>query len=88
MPQGVCDGGPQAVGYSVSPVGGHLLASVAAARSLAASGGSGGGPEPRPGLLPAPRVALGGGPGPLAAPPHASAATEPYVSAVLPRLGS
>ena len=44
------DGGPQTVGYSVSPVGDHLLSSVTA-RSLAASSGSGGGPEPRPGLL-------------------------------------
>lgn len=85
--QEVRDGGPQAVGYSVSPVGDHLLSSVVA-RSLAASSGSGGGgPEPRPGLLPVPRVTFGGGLGPLAAPQHTSAATEPYVRAVLPRLG-
>ena len=68
----------------MSPVGDHLLSSVAAVRSLVASSGSGGGLDPRPGLLPVPRVTFGDGPGPLAAPPHAPAAAEPYVSAVLP----
>jgi hypothetical protein len=83
------DSEPQTVGYSVSPLGDHMLSSAVGARSYIASnsggGGSGSGVEATSGVLPMPHVTFGDGLGPLAAPPHAPTASEPYVST--PRVG-
>lgn len=74
---------PQTVGYSVSPVGDHLLASAIGHRAYAASSDSAsasGGPDPPSGMLPMPRQAFDSGSGPMAAPPYAPVAAEPHVS--------